>query len=592
MSDQEADQIIKVVPEHFYYQRKVHNHNQQVIAVINNKKFRGTQYRKNVQQDIDSLERNVYPQNLVGLRIEHFVNSHDLKNLTGDEKSHILLEPLSFNPMIGEIVNNEKLKVKEIMKNYELVQRYKLRSKSVVTKKLSALKQRACNPISWAYNKMTGGQPTNAQAVFAQIENPDLVYQNSTIKCYTLDFSGTLMAAVGYNDCIHFINISTQKLLNQQRLFNRRQYQARGIMFSPTMPEILVIWGKCGLVVWNLQEQQGRHKHGRETKSKFRPLFAKEHDYLSVTFSNSGKFMACIFLENTIPAIEMYNLNRSESYDKPVRFPLAISLYPAYAAFSPQDRYLLISEVPRGKVNNVRIYDTKTDKVETWNLVFENENQVVRQALWSHDEVFMFLHASQTNVLQTFMLNKATRSQSSKEDELIGYDISYSEIFIKDHFVSFYKTFLKLQTPIYQKRPESFNFDLPKKEYQITQMTCSVNKVLLMLYESVKSQGKDGSKSINEYLPQIENRIMVLFKWKATHVPEIVIQFDLICKIDTLLDCIPKCIDIRFNRIIISKESDRFLGREIFDKDKHKMELLLSYVDDFRDNYNVVFVKI
>ena len=128
--------------------------------------------------------------------------------------------------------------------------------------------------------------------------NFDLQFDNSLVRGYSLSRSGQVMAILGYNSSLYFLNLKS-RMLTGSRFFNRRQVNARGVKFNPVMNNLVVIYGPKGLVVWNLLDL--RHFFTEPFKNDtydgryYKLLIDNEHqDYLSVDFSESGRYMICL----------------------------------------------------------------------------------------------------------------------------------------------------------------------------------------------------------------------------------------------------------------------------------------------------------
>lgn len=55
--------------------------------------------------------------------------------------------------------------------------------------------------------------------------------------------------------------------------------------------------------------------------------------------------------------IEVYDFYKRESYDKSITLRLGTGSIPGYIRFSPQDKYLMISEIPVKGCNTLKLYE-------------------------------------------------------------------------------------------------------------------------------------------------------------------------------------------------------------------------------------------
>ena len=70
--------------------------------------------------------------------------------------------------------------------------------------------------------------------------------------------------------------------------------------------------------------------------------------------------------KNRFTHIEIYDLFRDRDYNTPVRISMTNPFLPAFAKFSPNERYLLVSEMPRDGVNHLKLFDFYTERSSTW----------------------------------------------------------------------------------------------------------------------------------------------------------------------------------------------------------------------------------
>ncbi len=70
----------------------------------------------------------------------------------------------------------------------------------------------------------------------------------------------------------------------------------------------------------------------------------------------------------------MYDLYRSEAYEENIA--LRISCLngigsPYHVSFSPQDKYIMVSEKPVNGVNVLKVYEVDSERTDTWTFNFE-----------------------------------------------------------------------------------------------------------------------------------------------------------------------------------------------------------------------------
>ena len=137
--------------------------------------------------------------------------------------------------------------------------------------------------------------------------------------------------------------------------------------------------------------------------------------YEKVTFSNSGRFLACIRQEGTIEVFDLETPNHSDM-KKPIPFQLGAidrNFKPAMLSFSPHDSYLAVSYVnPFGNTSIFKIHEFSNSRTEVWQFNFENPGQHVRQVIWSPNDEHMLMHLSGTNQLHLMHVVK----QKAKTD--------------------------------------------------------------------------------------------------------------------------------------------------------------------------------